>query len=318
MDNYKKNSREIYKRRRILAIIISTFVLIALVALIGKIFLSTSTKGADGKTKDKILTTSEIKLEEREVDKLVIGTTTLSIFEDSQKNISDNLASYKLRPHRLKTVRDQAMGRGPKQSLLKREVFLTFDDGPSSESTEKVLDVLKEENVKATFFVIGKNVEKYPEILKRIYDEGHGIGIHTYSHDYKEIYSSPDALQRDIEACLASIRSVLGEDFNTILYRFPGGSFRKNKEIFIQRVEDLGYIYFDWNVLNGDAEGNNLSEDYLIKRFNETSRGYNKVLSLMHDTNAKQNTINTLPRIIQQLRAEKYQFKSLGDTLWQK
>lgn len=85
MDNYKKNSRQIYKRRRRVAIIISTFVLVALVALIGKIFLSTSTKGADGKTKDKILTTSEIKLEEREVDKLVMGTTTLSIFEDSQK-----------------------------------------------------------------------------------------------------------------------------------------------------------------------------------------------------------------------------------------
>ncbi|NLD18248.1 MAG: polysaccharide deacetylase [Tissierellia bacterium] len=315
MDNYKKNSRQIYQRRRIVAIIVSSFVLIALIALIGKIFLSTSGKDADGKTKDKILTTSEIKLDESDIDKLVKGTTTLNIFENSEKNISDNLASYKLRPYRLKTIRDQSMGKGPRQSLLKKEVFLTFDDGPSSEVTEKVLDVLKEENVKATFFVIGKNVENYPEILKRIHEEGHGIGIHTYSHNYNEIYASPDALQRDIEACLKSIRNVLGEDFNTILYRFPGGSFRKNKEIFINRVEDLGYIYFDWNVLNGDAEGSNLTEDYLIKRFNETSRGYNILLSLMHDTNAKQNTVNTLPRIIQQLRAEKYEFKSLGDTL---
>ena len=80
-------------------------------------------------------------------------------------------------------------------------------------------------------------------------------------------------------------------------------------------MESLGYIYFDWNVLNGDAEGNNLSEDYLIKRFDQTSRGYNKILSLMHDTNSKGNTVSTLPRIIKQLKVEGYEFKSLGDTL---
>lgn len=311
MDNYTRRKKEVYKRRRMVAVVISSIVLIALVGLIGKIFTSTGSKGVS-KTEEKVVKNDSIN---RDVEKLVKADSSLDLFEISKTVVEDSQALYKLRPERLKIMRDQSMGRGPKQSLLKKEVFLTFDDGPSSEITEKVLDVLKEEGVKATFFVIGKNVDVYPEILKRIHDEGHGIGIHTYSHDYNQIYSSPDALQKDIEACLQSIRNVLGEDFSTILYRFPGGSFRKNKEIFIERVESLGYIYFDWNVLNGDAEGNNLSEDYLIKRFNQTSRGYNKIISLMHDTNSKGNTVSTLPRIIKQLRVEGYEFKSLGDTL---
>lgn len=311
MDNYTRRKKEVYKRRRMVAVVISSIVLIALVGLIGKIFTSTGSKGVS-KTEEKVVKDDSIN---RDVEKLVKADSSLDLFEISKTVVEDNQALYKLRPERLKIMRDQSMGRGPKQSLLKKEVFLTFDDGPSSEITEKVLDVLKEEGVKATFFVIGKNVDVYPEILKRIHDEGHGIGIHTYSHDYNQIYSSPDALQKDIEACLQSIRNVLGEDFSTILYRFPGGSFRKNKEIFIERVESLGYIYFDWNVLNGDAEGNNLSEDYLIKRFDQTSRGYNKILSLMHDTNSKGNTVSTLPRIIKQLKVEGYEFKSLGDTL---
>ena len=314
MDNYTRRKKEVYKRRRMVAVVISSIVLIALVGLIGKIFTSTGSKGVS-KTEEKVVKNDSIN---RDVEKLVKADSSLDLFEISKTVVEDNQALYKLRPERLKIMRDQSMGRGPKQSLLKKEVFLTFDDGPSSEITEKVLDVLKDEGVKATFFVIGKNVDVYPEILKRIHDEGHGIGIHTYSHDYNQIYSSPDALQKDIEACLQSIRNVLGEDFSTILYRFPGGSFRKNKEIFIERVESLGYIYFDWNVLNGDAEGNNLSEDYLIKRFDQTSRGYNKILSLMHDTNSKGNTVSTLPRIIKQLKVEGYEFKSLGDTLWQK
>lgn len=314
MDNYTRRKKEVYKRRRMVAVVISSIVLIALVGLIGKIFTSTGSKDVS-KTEEKAVKNDSIN---RDVEKLVKADSSLDLFEISKTVVEDSQALYKLRPERLKIMRDQSMGRGPKQSLLKKEVFLTFDDGPSSEITEKVLDVLKEEGVKATFFVIGKNVDVYPEILKRIHDEGHGIGIHTYSHDYNQIYSSPDALQKDIEACLQSIRNVLGEDFSTILYRFPGGSFRKNKEIFIERVESLGYIYFDWNVLNGDAEGNNLSEDYLIKRFDQTSRGYNKILSLMHDTNSKGNTVSTLPRIIKQLKVEGYEFKSLGDTLWQK
>lgn len=311
MDNYTRRKKEVYKRRRMVAVVISSIVLIALVGLIGKIFTSTGSKDVS-KTEEKAVKNDSIN---RDVEKLVKADSSLDLFEISKTVVEDSQALYKLRPERLKIMRDQSMGRGPKQNLLKREVFLTFDDGPSSEITEKVLDVLKEEGVKATFFVIGKNVDAYPDILKRIHDEGHGIGIHTYSHDYNQIYASPDALQKDIEACLQSIRNVLGEDFSTILYRFPGGSFRKNKEIFIERVESLGYIYFDWNVLNGDAEGNNLSEDYLIKRFDQTSRGYNKIISLMHDTNSKGNTVSTLPRIIKQLKVEGYEFKSLGETL---
>lgn len=315
MDNRNRRRKQIYRRRRLVAGAISLVILLGLVILIGKIFVSTG-RGDKAKENNKtIMTAKDVEKRNVELEKYVETFNLNDIFDANRKRIEEAKVMWELRPTRLEIMREQSMGRGPKQSLLKKVVYLTFDDGPSSKMTDQVLDILKEHDIKATFFVIGRNVEAYPEILKRIHSEGHGIGIHTYSHDYNKIYASPDALEKDIEACLRSVRKVLGEDFTTNIYRFPGGSFRSNKDIFIKRVEDMGYVYFDWNVLNGDAEGKNPSEEYLIKRFNETSKGFNIILSLMHDTNAKTNMPNTLPEIIERLKSEGYKFKSLGETL---
>lgn len=309
MDNReirRRNRKRTIIRRRIFGIVILLFFIAIIGIIISGLINST---GAKENTQSEPTVISE---EEKLLNE-IISKDPIEEFRSKLVSTEDtNLYYEKVLPFRQRRIRDHSMGRITSQKNLKKQVYLTFDDGPSSEVTDQILDILKNYNIKATFFVIGQNAQYYPEILKRIHEEGHSIGIHTYDHNYKKIYSSPDNLQQDIENCLQGIRDILGEDFNTNLYRFPGGSYRKNKEIFINRIEEMGLIYYDWNVLNGDAEGKNPSESYLINRFNETSNGYNVILSLMHDTNAKTNTVNSLPEIIERLQSEGYEFKKLG------
>lgn len=309
MDNReirRRNRKRTIIRRRIFGIVILLF-FIAIIGIIISGLINSPEAKENTQSEPTVISEEEKLLNE------IISKDPIEEFRSKLVSTEDtNLYYEKVLPFRQRRIRDHSMGRITSQKNLKKQVYLTFDDGPSSEVTDQILDILKNYNIKATFFVIGQNAQYYPEILKRIHEEGHSIGIHTYDHNYKKIYSSPDNLQQDIENCLQGIRDILGEDFNTNLYRFPGGSYRKNKEIFINRIEEMGLIYYDWNALNGDAEGKNPSESYLINRFNETSNGYNVILSLMHDTNAKTNTVNSLPEIIERLQSEGYEFKKLG------
>lgn len=303
----RNRRKKMYRRRRIFAII---FMLI-MAFLIYWVYKHFNTPEERARNIENASHESEYM--DTEMAKIIYNNPVGQTITKGDNLVVNIEAKKNLLAFRQEKMKDHSMGRGAPQHLLKKQVYLTFDDGPSANNTSKILDILKDEGIKATFFVIGKNVEAYPEVLQRIYDEGHDIGIHTYSHNYKQIYSSADALQEDIEKCLVAIRSVLGEDFDTNLYRFPGGSWRKNKEVYVERVKDLGYVYFDWNVLNGDAETARPSEEYVLKRFNETSNGYHVILSLMHDTDAKTATVATLPRIIEDLKSEDFEFRTLGD-----
>lgn len=314
MDNRQRREnirrrKKLYRRRRIFALVLIIVFFLVITMLIRAI-------RNDGTQNQEIQNTETQESVSNSISEEFVSNLSkediLSINNVTQK-LENKESLAEIMPFRQERIRDHAMGRITKQSNLSKQIYLTFDDGPSSEATNQILDILKDYNIKATFFVIGQNAQNYPDILRRIYDEGHAIGIHTYDHNYKKIYSSADALQEDIEKCLNALREILGPDFNTNLYRFPGGSFRSNKDMFVERVESLGYIYYDWNALNGDAEGRNPSESYLIDRFNETRDGYNVLISLMHDTNAKTGTVNSLPEIIEELQSEGYQFKSLGE-----
>ena len=130
-------------------------------------------------------------------------------------------------------------------------IYLTFDDGPSDKVTPKILDVLKEENVKATFFIVGKNAKTRKYLLRREADEGHTVAVHSYSHDYKDIYSSADKLLEDIDRCNEVIKSALGRTSD--IYRFPGGSFNLSKNL-IDSVFRHGMKYIDCNASTRDAE----------------------------------------------------------------
>lgn len=192
----------------------------------------------------------------------------------------------------------------------KKTAYLTFDDGPSVHSTTTILDILKQYDIKATFFVVGNQAEKNPDILKRIYEEGHAIGNHTYSHNYSYIYSNPSNFILELEITERILKSILGENFETNIIRFPGGSFGAKREPFRNAVVERGYKYIDWNSLNGDAEGHHIPKDKLIERFKSTYNNQQELVVLMHDTDAKETTPEALPYIIEFLRNEGYEFST--------
>ncbi|HJB93443.1 MAG TPA: polysaccharide deacetylase [Candidatus Borkfalkia stercoripullorum] len=187
------------------------------------------------------------------------------------------------------------------------EIYLTFDDGPTDSTTPKVLDVLKKENVRATFFVVGRQIKGREKILKRTAEEGHSIGIHTYSHRYDEIYADKAALLKDIEKCRGAIKKVL-PDYNKNLYRFPGGSFLCPS--LREAVTRAGYRYYDWNASAGDAEGRYTAKQ-LFENAIRTSEGKTTVILLMHDGVGYKNTVRALPEIIRRFKNEGYVFKTL-------
>ncbi len=189
--------------------------------------------------------------------------------------------------------------------------YLTFDDGPSPNVTTEILDILKREDAKATFFVVGSNVKAYPHILKRIHEEGHTVGNHTYSHNYNRIYKNPTNYIEDLLKGEEAIKSVLGEDYELTLTRFPGGSFGNKKEKFRKSINEAGYVYIDWNSLNGDGEGVTLSKEYLLDRFEHTSKGKDVLVILMHDSSVKTTTVDSLTAIIKKLKREGYKLKAL-------
>lgn len=190
-----------------------------------------------------------------------------------------------------------------------KTAYLTFDDGPSHDITPAVLDILKKENVKATFFVIGTMAEKNPEILKRINKEGHTIAKHTFSHDYNYLYSDPINFLEDYKKADSIISSIIG-DYNKSLIRFPGGSF--GRQAYKKVAEEVGYHYVDWNCLNGDAEGKNYSPKQLVENVKESSMNRQRLVILMHDSSGKENTAKALPGIIHYLKSSKYELKTLN------
>ncbi|MGN9165383.1 polysaccharide deacetylase family protein [Tissierellaceae bacterium HCP3S3_D8] len=204
------------------------------------------------------------------------------------------------------------------EELLKRQnsnrkiAYLTFDDGPSSKITPEILDILGEYNVKATFFVVGNMAETYPEILRRTYEEGHAIGNHSYSHNYGYLYESAENFLADFKKTEDILKGILGEDFETKLIRFPGGSFGKKKNPMKNAVTREGYRYYDWNALNGDAESLKMSKRQLINRVKETTKNKKEVIILMHDTNAKSTTAASLREVLDYLISQGFEFEVLN------
>lgn len=200
-----------------------------------------------------------------------------------------------------------------------KRAFLTFDDGPSS-VTDKILDELKAENIKATFFVLGSNVEKKPDEVKRMYNEGHFIANHGYSHVYDQIYSSPENVLNEYNQCNDAVKKALGEnDYESHLFRFPGGlaggKYAEVKEKANELLEQNNIAHVDWNALNGDAETNDLTPELELSRLDKTTGNKNSVVILMHDSPAKSVTAETLPQIIKLLRDKGYEFKNFYDIM---
>lgn len=192
-----------------------------------------------------------------------------------------------------------------------KRVFLTFDDGPSQTVTTSILDTLKQENIKATFFLLGSRVELYPELAKREYEEGHYLAIHGYSHVYSQIYASPQDVLDEYNKTLVAIRNAIGEqNYNPHLFRFPGGyyggkyaSIKKEAAVLLEQNDIL---HVDWNALTSDAAGNTTTEQFLAELEKEVTK--NSVVVLMHDAGTKKATAEALPQIISFFRERNYEF----------
>ena len=201
----------------------------------------------------------------------------------------------------------------------KKEIFLTFDDGPSLTNTPNVIKVMNDNNVKGTFFVIGKSlkIDGAPAILKQLYDDGMAIGNHSYSHDYSYLYPGRvlniDNFTSDFDKNAELIKKSLGmENFSTRVIRCPGG------QISWQKTEPLNeYLIkhnmasMDWNCLNGDAEGPKKNAEQLYQEAVKSGEGKNLIVILMHDTYGKEETVKALDKIIKHYKGLGYQFKTL-------
>jgi peptidoglycan/xylan/chitin deacetylase (PgdA/CDA1 family) len=206
----------------------------------------------------------------------------------------------------------------------KKVAYLTFDDGPSTSNTPAVLDILNKYGIKATFFVVGKEIdsgEDAKNVLKRTIKEGHAIGNHTYGHNYSYLYPNRTInlsnFMADIEKTDESLRKVLGKDFSTRVIRFPGGYWSwEGRNGIRPTIDEKGDAIIDWNALCGDAEGKSpKNADQLVERTKQTiddlGPNADSIVCLMHDTYGKEETVNALPSIIELFKEKGFEFKSM-------
>ena len=194
--------------------------------------------------------------------------------------------------------------------------YLTFDDGPSP-YTETLLNILKEHDVRATFFVVGNNVVKYQGVVQKAYENGNAVGIHCYNHAYSSIYASQTAFFRDYNNMKELLTSLLGS--SPTLCRFPGGTSNTVSEHYggahfmqniLPQVTQMGMTPFDWNVDSKDAKPSPASVQAVVRNVVNQARKYHHPVILCHDT--KKNTISAIPFIITELKNLGYSFDVLS------
>ncbi len=191
--------------------------------------------------------------------------------------------------------------------------YLTFDDGPSL-VTPKILDILNKENVKASFFVIGKSVEAHPEIVKRAYDEGHYIANHTYSHNNSILYRSSESFSNEIKKTDIAIGKAIGVDaYSSLIFRFPNGfmspQYKAKKKEMAKLLSQMNYAYIDWNCLNNDSI-KKYNSSQLLNNLKKSSKNKNTLVILMHDTKDVSNSSLALEDSIEYLKSEGYSFSN--------
>ena len=197
-----------------------------------------------------------------------------------------------------------------------KRLFLTFDDGPSYDVTPHILDILKKNNVKATFFILNYS-DANKDVIARAIREGHTVGIHGYSHDYATIYANDEAFMQNVYRLHDRLQKDFGYDAR--LVRFPGGSSNTIscdycKGIMTRlakRLEKEGYVYFDWNIDSGDANGNMIPWESIYENVTDSLFGKGNNVVLMHDTSYKDTTADALEKIVRYARAKGYELLPL-------
>lgn len=189
--------------------------------------------------------------------------------------------------------------------------YLTFDDGPNKKNTEDILAILQKEGIHGTFFLTGANVERYPEVVKSIYYSGNAIGIHSYSHEYKKIYTSPQAYMDEVDTTADLIYDII--HVRPIITRAPGGTKGHFTKSFWTALQEEGYIEVGWNALTGDADGTGKTVDQAVmniqKQLQLRPYLHSYLVILMHDSYGHRTTVEALPKIIALLKKQGYTFR---------
>lgn len=270
---------------------------------------------------DKAISTNKVtkpdtsqKKKAKEINK---GTTDASI-------TFHNVSAYgKQYTYDAKKVKDILDGKGENDG--KKIAFLTFDDGPSSTVTPQILDTLKNYNVKATFCLMGQNIEGTPnskELIQRMFQEGHAIANHTYSHNLKKLYPGNridvNNYIQEVDTTNNLIKGILGQDFSTRVLRLPGGYMSRkyyndpNLTEFDAKLKEKGWYSIDWNAYDFDSEGRRKNAHQLLEHVKSSVGAQQKVVILMHDTYGKEQTAIALPSIIEYLQSQGYEFKTIS------
>lgn len=182
-------------------------------------------------------------------------------------------------------------------------MYLTFDDGPSS-NTPLLLTVLRNKDVKATFFVVGGSSEKQRQWMRDIVSEGHTLGMHSYTHQYHEIYASVEAFLDDFYKQFTAIKEATGQA--PTIFRFPGGSVNAyNYPVYREIVAEMlrrGFVFYDWNLSSGDASSNYISPKKITSNILDNAPTFSRGIVLMHDAPSKDSTVESLAGVIDGLR----------------
>lgn len=182
------------------------------------------------------------------------------------------------------------------------KVCLTFDDGPS-ENTAEILDILAQYDVKATFFVSGKEDEESQALYRRIVEEGHTLGMHSYANKYNVIYQSKAAFEEDYRHLRDYLYEVTGVECR--YYRFPGGSSNQVSNVAMSELigflNEQNTVYYDWNVSAGDAALAAFTSDEIIRNVTEDIQKYKTSVVLMHDSADSSATVEALGPLIETL-----------------
>lgn len=281
-----KRQRRVQRLKRLIVIML---VMVFVIPVTISIVLAVQLHGL-GKQVNELQTeiaSMQIQLEEQKVDAA-----------DSQE-LTEEEASADVQTLENQNVWSESSGTTPADSGI-HKVYLTFDDGPSA-NTDQILDILDEYGVKATFFVVGK--EGYNDQYRRIVEEGHTLGMHSYSHVYRDIYESVEAYGQDLEKLHTYLYELTGVDSRIV--RLPGGS---SNTVSKDKIQDIiaylgqqGMTYYDWNVSSGDAASGYVSAQQIADNvLNHVSEHHTSIV-LMHDASGKNTTVEALPIILEKI-----------------
>ena len=328
--NEKERSVLFYKRM-ILVVILLTITVLAVIAVvqgvqIHKIKLGNESRAAQNAEQAETIERQTKQLEEQmqELEELRRQKNELETLTQQQ---SERLAALEAQVAAAAAATTSTTSAGGYQALYpdfyapqtdsansapNKTAYLTFDDGPSG-NTDIILQTLQEENVKATFFVVGTDNADNLARMRRIVQEGHTIGMHSYSHSYKKIYASVEAFLKDMYQVFNLIKDTTG--VTPTCFRFPGGSINSyNKAVYKDIKAEMirrGFVPYDWNVSSGDASTTKYTPEQLTGYVLNGIGSKSRIIVLMHDSSSKENTAQAVRQIIIGIREKGFIFAPL-------